>query len=94
MINPVKNKCLFLSEIIYRLFRLVDRRGDYKINVVVTFYPSGDRGHAWVTRNGHDFLLPNPTIVMSSLSVVGENTKYRYYVKDRNVGRWFDKGII
>ena len=63
--------------------------GIYKINIVLTFYPTGTRGHAWVTRNGKKFLLPNRSIVMSKLNMIGENEKYRYYVKDSNLKRMF-----
>ena len=83
------HRCLAVSEIIYAFFHAIDKIGIYKINIVLTFYPTGTRGHAWVTRNGKKFLLANHSIVMSKLSMIGENKKYRYYVKERNLSRMF-----
>lgn len=91
-IIPSRSKlhnCLTISEIIYKIFHTIDKYGDYKINIVLTFYPYGDRGHAWVSRNGKKFLLANKSIILSKLSVIGENEKYRYYIKDRNIERMF-----
>ena len=82
-------QCLTVSEIIYGFFHAIDKIGVYKINIVLTFYPTGTRGHAWVTRNEKKFLLANHSIVMSKLSMIGENKKYRYYVKERNLNRMF-----
>ncbi len=84
----IKNRCLLFSRWIYALFSRLDRWGDYRINIVLTFYEAGDRGHAWVTRNDKDFLLPNPTVVRSKLSEVGDDGKYRYFVKESNLGRY------
>ena len=80
-------QCLTVSEIIYGFFHAIDKIGIYKINIVLTFYPTGTRGHAWVTRNEKKFLLANHSIVMSKLSMIGENDKYRYYVKESNLNR-------
>ena len=83
------HQCLTVSEIIYGFFHAIDKTGIYKINIVLTFYPTETRGHAWVTRNGRKFLLANHSIIMSKLSMIGENEKYRYYVKENNLNRMF-----
>ena len=60
------------------------------INVVLTFYCTGDKGHAWLTRNGRLFFLSDSTKVNSeNLTVVGQTDKYIYYVKERNLQRWY-----
>ena len=84
----IKNKCLFLSKWIYAICSRLDRRGNYRINIVLTFYRSGERGHAWVTRNDKDFLLKNPTVVRSKLREVADDGVYRYFVKERNLARY------
>ncbi len=82
-------KCLIVSEIIYRFFSVFDRVGEYKINIILMFYPTYTRGHAWVTRNGEKFLLSNHSVVMSDYSIIGENKKYRYYIKEDNLKRMY-----
>ena len=63
---------------------------EYRINVVLTFYCTGDKGHAWLTRNGRE-LFPSDAakVDMESLTVVGQTDKYIYYVKAGNLQRWY-----
>lgn len=67
----------------------MDRFGNYKINIVLTFYPAGERGHAWVTRNNKKFLLRNRSIETSKFCVIGENQKYRYFIKNSNLKKMY-----
>ena len=89
IVQMIKNRCLVYSRWIYALFSRLDPWGDYRINVVITFYKAGDRGHAWVTRNECDFLLPNPTVIRSKLLEVADDGVYRYFVKESNVDRYY-----
>ena len=85
MIHKTSHPCLTISELIYALFHTFDKLGDYRINIILTFYPTGERGHAWVTRNNKKFLLHNHSIEMSKYCLIGENKKYRYFVKTSNL---------
>ena len=74
----------------YLLLHAIDWRAEYRINVVLTFYCTGDKGHAWLTRNGRVFFLSDSMKVNSeNLTVVGQTDKYIYYVKERNLQRWY-----
>lgn len=72
--------CLKVSEAIYKFFSVIDFLGQYKINIVLSFYGDIDYGHAWVTRNNKNFLLKNRSIDLSDLTEIGQNDKYRYYI--------------
>ncbi|MBQ9077478.1 MAG: hypothetical protein IJY31_06520 [Muribaculaceae bacterium] len=86
-----KNKCLYISLLIYHIFNTIDFWGDYKINIVVVFYKDyPDYGHAWVTRNGRKFLLRNKSIDPLSLEQLGMNKKYRYWVNHLNIRKYME----
>lgn len=88
--QKVDQPCLLRSEVGYLLLHAMDWRAEYRINVVLTFYCTGDKGHAWLTRNGRVFFLSDSTKVNSeNLTVVGQTDKYIYYVKERNLQRWY-----
>lgn len=85
-----KNKCLYISLLIYHIFHTIDFWGDYKINIVVVFYKKyPDRGHAWVTRNGKNFLLKNNS-VNPQLELIGESNKFRYWTTSTNIRRYMN----
>lgn len=88
--QKVDQPCLLRSELGYLLLHAIDWRAEYRINVVLTFYCTGDKGHAWLTRNGRVFFLSDSMKVNSeNLTVVGQTDKYIYYVKERNLQRWY-----
>ena len=74
------NRCLVLSELVYGLFHRLDRRGRYKVNIVLSVRDTAVGGHAWVTRNGKNFL--NHSVPMDGLKLIGEDAKYAYYMKE------------
>lgn len=41
------------------------------------------QGHAWVTRNGKMFLIPNPSVNPVYLTILGGDEKYVYYTYKR-----------
>lgn len=88
--RKVDQPCLLLSEFGYLLLHAMDWRAEYRINVVLTFFCTGDKGHAWLTRNGRE-LFPSDAakVDMESLTVVGQTDKYIYYVKAGNLQRWY-----
>lgn len=90
--RKVEQRCLIRTELLYRLCRVFNPGADYKVNMVVKFYHNGDSGHAWLTRNGRMFLSPASSISLHKLTLMGESDKYRYYIKEENVHRWFDPG--
>lgn len=77
------NRCLAISEIIYKLFHSIDKFSDYKINIVMDFSSEYAQGHAWVTRNGKMFLIPNPSVNPVYLTILGGDEKYVYYTYKR-----------
>lgn len=83
------HKCLILSEIVYFFARIFDRKHNYRINIIVTFYGDRDKGHAWVTRDGKDFMITNPTVIPSKYTEIGSSEKYRYFVKESNLHRLY-----
>lgn len=86
----VDQPCLLRAEIMYGLLRIVDRRPDYRINLVLTFYCSGDKGHAWLTRDGKPFLKADRKVNVEDFTLMGESGKYRYYIKESNIRKWYD----
>ncbi len=87
-----KNKCLYISLLIYHIFNLIDFWGEYKINIIVVFYNRyPDRGHAWVTRNGKNFLLKNDSVKLSELETLGLSKKYNYWIKSSNTETYLER---
>ena len=76
----VKGRCLVISEAVYSVFGRLNPKADYRINIVLRKAEAFGIGHAWVTRDGKDFLSHLPTADRTGLSYIGENTKYRFYV--------------
>lgn len=91
--QKIDQPCLLKSEMLYFLLSLFDRKGDYRVNLVVTFYCTGDRGHAWLTRNGKPFPASAGVDAGETLTLVGENHKYRYLVKESNLQKWLDTDL-
>lgn len=86
-----KNKCLYISLLIYHIFNTIDFWGDYKINIVVVLYKDyPDYGHAWVTRNGKNFLLRNHSVDPLSLESIGMSEKYAYWIKSSNIRKYME----
>lgn len=88
--QKVDQPCLLRSELGYLLLHAVDWRAEYRINVVLAFYSKGDKGHAWLTRNGRVlFNIDSDKVKFSELTVVGCTDKYIYYIKERNLHNWY-----
>lgn len=86
----IEQPCLLRAEILYGLLRLIDRYGDYRINMVVTFYCTGDKGHAWLTRDGKFLFKADKDVSVDDFTFMGEAGRYRYYIKESNLHRWYD----
>jgi hypothetical protein len=69
---------------VYAFCKLLHLKGDYKINII--YRVRGDafrqRGHAWVTHNGKELFL-TPAFRYHSMSKIGENEKYCYWISAR-----------
>lgn len=88
--RKVDQPCLLRSELGYLLLHAVDPWAEYRINVVLAFYSKGDKGHAWLTRNGRLlFHIDSDKVKFSELTVVGNTDKYTYYIKERNLHNWY-----
>ena len=77
-------RCRIASEIIYSVCRLLHLKGNYKINII-HYMPGKDiheRGHAWVTCNDKDLFL-TPAYRSQSMSKIGENDKYCYWISPK-----------
>lgn len=74
-------QCRVISEIVYVVCKFLHLKGNYKINILQ--YMRGNdirkRGHAWVTCNDKDLFL-TPAHRPQSMSKIGENDKYCYWV--------------
>lgn len=82
--------CLLKSELLYALLSPLDPFGTYRVNLVVTFYCTGDRGHAWLSRNGRPLPASSSVDSHEKLTLIGETTKYRYLIKESNLRKWYD----
>lgn len=88
--QKVDQPCLLRSELGYMLLHAVDPWADYRINVVLAFYNKGNKGHAWLTRNGRIlFHIDSDKVKFSELTIVGNTDKYTYYIKERNLHNWY-----
>lgn len=74
------HKCYYRALCLYRLFTTIDWFGEYKINIFIHCGHRKDRGHAWLTRNGKTFLIPNRTILPCVLEKIGENNRYIFWI--------------
>ena len=86
----VDQPCLLKAELLYGLLSTVNPTGEYKVNLVVTFYCTGDRGHAWLSRNGKPLPASSAVPAADRLTLIGETDKYRYLVKESNLQKWLD----
>ena len=77
------NRCLVISELVYKVFHAVDKFGDYRINIVMDFCSEYAQGHAWVSRNGKNFLISSRSIDSSLLAELGGDGKYLYFTYKR-----------
>lgn len=75
-----KHKCYYKALCLYCLFTTIDRFGEYKINIFIHCGHRKDRGHAWLTRNGKTFLIPNRTLLPYVLEKVGETHRYIFWI--------------
>lgn len=88
--QKVDQPCLLRSELGYLLLHAIDPWAEYRINVVLAFYNKGDKGHAWLTRNGRLlFHIDYDKVKLSEITVVGRTDKYIYYIKERNLHNWY-----
>lgn len=86
----IDQPCLLKSEVLYYLMRLIKPGNDYRVNLIVTFYCSGDKGHAWLSRNGQPLFRSDIPIAADRLTLLGETDRYRYYIKESNLHKWYD----
>lgn len=92
--RKVHQPCLLRAELGHMLLRFLDPLGDYRINVILTFYCTGDKGHAWLTRSGKPVLSRDKHLTDTNrYIVVGQNKKYIYYIKERNLYNWYNFDI-
>lgn len=82
--NGYWGQCRVISEVVYAVCKFLHLKGNYKINILQ--YMCGDvirkRGHAWVTCNDRDLLL-TPARRPQTMSKIGENDKYCYWVSEK-----------
>lgn len=73
--------CRIKSELVYAICKILHLNGDFKINILHKMRENTirQRGHAWVTCNDKDLLL-TPAYRQHSMSKIGENSKYCYWI--------------
>ena len=73
-----KHKCYYRSLFLYHVCRIFDHRSKYRINIVM-HCSDNEWGHAWLTRNGKTFLIPNRNILSFVLEKIGESNRYIFW---------------
>jgi len=74
-----KHKCYYRSLFLYYMCRFFDQKSNYRINIMMHCM---DRvcGHAWLTRNGKTFLIPNRRMLPYVLEKIGESNRYIFWI--------------
>jgi hypothetical protein len=83
MIRDIKNimqhRCYYRSLFLYNICYLIDRGATYRINIMMHCSKKA-WGHAWLTRNGKTFLIPNKHVLPFILEKIGENNRYTFWI--------------
>jgi hypothetical protein len=74
-----RQKCYCRSLLLYNICRFFDCKSNYRINIMMQCFDSV-WGHAWLTRNGKTFLIPNRNILPHVLEKIGENNRYIFWI--------------
>ena len=75
----LKHKCYYRSLLLYHLCRIFDFKSAYRVNIVMNCTDNA-WGHAWLTRNGKTFLIPNRNVLFFVLEKIGETNRYVYWI--------------
>ena len=74
-----KHKCYYRSMFLYHICRYFDHKSKYRINIMM-HCTDNVWGHAWLTKNGKAFLIPDRKVLPFVLEKVGENEHYIYWI--------------
>ena len=74
-----EQKCYYRSLFLYYICCFFDHKSKYRINILMHCFENV-WGHAWLTRNGKTFLIPNRNFLPLVLEKIGENNRYIFWI--------------
>lgn len=80
ILSRIKNhKCYYRSRFLYHVCCFFDHKSNYRINITMHCVEKA-WGHAWLTKNGKTFLIPNRTVLPFVLEKIGESERYIFWI--------------